>query len=254
MTQSITDQAANMLGARKQKIAEPSPILASNGKSSLVAAIEEKNKRRNLDAVEYDVAGFFGFGGEAVHKVKVRVATKAEQDQALLEAYAAIENAAKKAESLRSDVDYCNGKKAVMLLGEAIRDARDPNSLSAFPSPEWIEENLTPDQIAILLNLYNREVAKAAPAAIKFDADQVETLMSVCGTAYETDLPERALLHFSRDQMVELFIQASIVARVRSEECEALKARIAELESEKVAPVAPEPQFVFVPDGESDAG
>lgn len=248
---NITEQAASMLGARKPTVPEPSPILASNGKSALVAAVEERNRQRNQKAEVYDIAGYLGLNGP-VHKVRVRPATKKEQDDALVEAYIAIENRAKKAESLRSDVDFCNGKKAVMLIHGAIRDAADPDSIAAFPTPEWMEEQLTPDQITVLLNLYNREVAKAAPSAIKFEADQVETIMSVCGSTYETDIPERALLHYSRDQLVELFIQASIVARVRAEECEALKARIAELESERATPA--EPQFVFVPDGELDAG
>ena len=188
-----------------------------NRKSLFAQAIDERKSQRVVEG--FDVSGFFGLADRPLPHIGCRVPTKGEQDRAIIAAHKYIaeiaNNAGAGSDSAKSDRDLTQDAKTAAAIFECFRemvpDPDDPKKWihadwPAFPSPRWAIENLTPEQIAVLLNLANEFRAKQAPSPIGLDDDTVEDYIAVCVTQNN---PEYLLVGLSREYLVQLQILTS---------------------------------------------
>mgnify|MGYP003544379072 FL=1 len=207
-------------------------------KSELAQAIEAANASRPCNI--YPLDGVFGLGGKAVRKVAIRVNLKSEEDRALVEAHRYAIKLAGDVEQVRTDESLLLDAKARHALFEACREVetvRGPNGEEdkvtkwpAFPSGPWLAENLTTDQIATLLNLYNQTRAEQSGW---FDSCDLETVNSplklaadAAGIPPETQgnpLAKVMLAQLPREQIQLLLETAAMRLKAAEAEIDRLK-------------------------------
>jgi hypothetical protein len=196
--------------------------------SPLVAALEALPRK----TIDYPADA--AFPGLTAHTIKVRIATSDEQDRAIVGAYAYVAKVSEAAPKAAEDVDLLSDTKTTFILAHTLRDGNDPVDLPAFPSAEWVKHNLTTHQIAVLLNMYNQTVFRLQPVAKEEDlsSDAMTALALMCAQHAGTEIPDRALIRFSREIIAEFFIRlAQILADVMTENA-ALLSRMDELQAE----------------------
>lgn len=175
-------------------------------KSALVQAIEAHERK----LFEFDAGAFMGISGKPIGKYKIRVATKAEADRALVAAHRYVHEITGGMETAVRDSDILNDAKTCHILHQACRDSDSPSDFPAFPSPRWMIEHLSTEQIAVLLNHYNECVKQEGPMRTELSNDTVEALASLCVNLSETDLPNAALVQCGREYLSELCIRLSL--------------------------------------------
>lgn len=199
----------------------------NDGKSLLVRELERARAAR--EATRFPVSDFVDQFGGKPDAVAIRIATVAEQDDSLAQAYAYIEQRSNGAPGLKNDVDFVQVVKTVHILSEVVRDARDPENMRAFPDAAWMRENFNPHQIRILLDHYNAVVAKTLPGEGKVEPEWVLSLAEQCALWEHTGIPDGALIQCSREMLVEMFVRLSMMHMTALAENEALKTTIAEM-------------------------
>jgi len=179
-------------------------------KSALAAAIEE-NERKFHD---FDVSGFFGLGDKEIPKLAIRVATKAEEDAALVAAHATVKKLAAGDSEARADFDLLGDQKLIQIIFRicfsATEKTSDGTRYPAFPGPDWMRKNLTTDQIAVLMNLCHgvRRASNNMRSTISFD--EVEATAEACAEASGGELPEAILANADRTWLTEAFVLLSV--------------------------------------------
>lgn len=185
--------------------------MTTEGKSALALAIETRRRK----AYEFSVQGFFSLGEKPIHKIAVWVNTKFEQDKAVVAAHQVVQQLTAEAESARKDEDLLLDTKTTQILFQACRRAEAGDEekgymYSAFPSPEWMRKNLTTDQLAVLINLYNEVRRKEAPIQSSITLEQVESVSKMCAENAASDVPEAVLAIFDREWMTQAFVLLSM--------------------------------------------
>ena len=157
-------------------------------KSAIALAIEAANANRPCNI--YPVAGVFGIAGQPIHKIAFRVNLKSEEDHALVQAHRYAIKLAGDVEAVRTDDGLLLDAKGRHALFEACREVKtdaDGNDTvtkyPAFPSGGWLAENLTTDQVATLLNLYNQTRAELSGWFDSFDLETVNSFLSIAADA-----------------------------------------------------------------------
>ncbi len=201
--------------------------MAEERKSELVTWLEGLPKwHRDLD-----VAPMKNHDGTAVRKIRFVVNSKAQEDQAIINAYAELDEAAKKAggaaEVLRFDPEFLTDFKTVQALHAACKDPNDPE-YPIFPTPTWLKENLTSQELSYLLNLYNACKLEAAGIPQELDRERVDAYRDAMVAAFDSDVPERTLAMLPREQLTTL---AVMMAKHWHDEREGFIARVADLEA-----------------------
>lgn len=212
-----------------------------DGKSLLVRAIEARGRK----PVVCDVAGFFSIAGNPIPKIAIRINVKGEEDRAVVDAHRYSENLAKGTDAAKDD-DLLRESKVVHALWTACRavdEKGEPTIMGAFPSPGWMRDNLTSDQLAALLNLYNDIRQRQSPWPYKFDDEDVERLAMLCADGADTEVPTALLAGVEREMLSQYFIIVSCKLRKARSELLAAQA-LAEFEKAVDAPepVPEEPQ------------
>lgn len=156
---------------------------------------------------EFDVGPAFKL---ATNKIKIRVATKAEQDIALVGAHRYAETKAKDAPSAAQDQDLLGDAKSAFVVFASCRDFETPEKMPAFMAPEWMMDNLTADEIAYLLNLVNEVRTAESPAPKDLSDAVVEDLIGLCAENAGNDIPEAVLAHMSREYLTSLAVLISM--------------------------------------------
>lgn len=180
-------------------------------KSRLAKAIEARERKQ----YDFEVHDFFGLGNKPIHKIGIRVSTKSEQDGAVVAAHKYIE--AKAGNSL-SDEDILVDAKTIEVLFHACREvvevepgAEPPkHNYPAFPGPQWMRDNMTTDQLAVLLNLYNEVRRKESPTTWQISSEDVNALAFACAEISDSDLPEKLLARFDREWLTQAFVMLSV--------------------------------------------
>ena len=175
----------------------------TENKSKLVSALEKRKRAIHT----FEVNSFFGLGKRPIHKVGIRVNTKSEQDSAVIAAHHYLENEAL-TETAKNDDDLVLDAKAISVLHKAIRQHDDP-TYPAFPDDKWMRENLTTDQIAVLLNLYNQCAQKESPLDHEIDRDKANAYAMALGSAAGSPVADEMLSYFSREYLTQLCIYLS---------------------------------------------
>jgi hypothetical protein len=166
--------------------------------------------------VEHDIGPWIGLTSG---KVKIRVSQKREQDVAVIGAH---DYAAKLCESnpeAAKDPDILDDAKCAFIACVAMRDADQPEKLPAFPSPGWMMENMTADQIGVLVNLVNEVRVNTGPAPKRLDDDQLDSVVSLCSKHASDEIPQLVLANMSREVLSHVVVMLSLrLARLEQDE------------------------------------
>lgn len=220
--QSLWHQHAKQSAPPAPSAQTPASASVTPPHSPLVAALEARPRA----LVPYPAEAFApGMPGN----ILVRVPTSAELGRAKKCAHAFIEQDSKTAPTAAQDPSYTGDIFTVFALFESLRDEKDPQDLQAFPSPQWMREQFTTQQLSVMLNMHNEVVGEKEPVEWLLDSDRISALMLVCARHAGTDIPDKALIRFSRETMAEAFIRASVMYGDAMAEIEALKAQLADL-------------------------
>lgn len=172
----------------------------AEGLSELAASIAAQPRV----GVEREVSGFFGLGNAPLRSVRFFVLRKQEENDALRAAHQYVKQQAAGNEGAASDPDFLLDAKCVECL---FRSCRDPSSgRPAFPGPQWMRDNMTGDQIAVLMNIYNEVRAKSGPIDYRLDRDHIDALVESCARAAGTDIPDLVLERFPREVLTSLVV------------------------------------------------
>lgn len=177
-------------------------------KSAVALAIQERKRPLH----EFDIGGFFGLGGKAIAKVKIRVATKAEADQAVVGAHRYVKEIAGEI----IDRDLLDDAKTCHILHAVVRDADDPEVFPAFASPQWVRDQMSTDQLACILNLYNECVAREGQRVDEITDELVDSIPSLAAISREAALT--MLANCDRHALSEIIVRmATNEANYRNE-------------------------------------
>jgi hypothetical protein len=195
--------------------------------SSTLTPLQQKLAARKPHRKTIDLPGVPGIDGE---KVTLQILRKGEASFALAAAYARVDKHAEKIPALRDDKDFVGDLKTIAVLHQAVRDAKDPDACPAFVSPEWMEERLAPAELSALLSAYNAFVAEVYPAGTQhLEPHRLLALLELCAENAGTDIPNEAMLTFSREVLAEMVVRAAVLwkeARDAAVEAEGKLARL----------------------------
>lgn len=235
MARPITPSDMGKTGAKMfANMAPMSDAHASSdpGKSLFVQRLEARHRH----ATPFVLAEFADhFHGEPP-TVWARVATLAEQDDALVQAYAYIAKKAAIAPLIEKDAAFVEACKTSHILAVVFRDSDAKDSLPAFPDAEWNREHFTPYQIRLLLDRYNSVVQATQPGAGKVEPEWVADIATRCATFEGTGVPDIALQECSRDMLVEMFMRLAMMWDTEREENSALRAAVEAYEAQQSPP------------------
>lgn len=164
---------------------------------------------RQRKTYEFDVGPYVGLG-ETVSKIAVRVPTKREQDIALVGAHEYVAQLSAKTPAVKDDPEILLDAKAAFIVAVACRRAEEPEKMPAWPSGGWLSENLTSDQISVLLNLVNQVRAKESPTPTQISEEQIEAFIAMAALASGTELPDIALAGLPQVYVVQLFVMTAM--------------------------------------------
>lgn len=184
--------------------------MTKQGEPRPMSSLEEQLKarkphRKALDLVEQ-------IPGITSGKVVVQVLRKSQHSVALEAAYRRLDKKAENVPALKEDRDYVTDLRNIATLHIAIRDAKDPDGYPAFLSPEWMEEHLTPHELSFLLNAYNQFVGEVYPGGSDhLEPHKLIALLELCAEHAGTDIPNTALLSFTREMLAEVVVRAALL-------------------------------------------
>ena len=217
-------------------------------KSPLVQAIEARERKTHL----FRVNEFLGLPGPEVQHVAIRVATKEEENSAVVSAHEYVKQVASNSDA-KSDPDLLTDAKTCHILHWVCREAG--MDAPAFLGRDWMVKHFTTDHIACLLNLYN-EVRKAeGPAPKELTDTVIEAAAGLCVAGVESDevIPQMVLASWNRETLTEGFVALAIKLDVARREADAAQEIAKELR-EQIAvltakPIASSPAESEVPHG-----
>ena len=177
--------------------------------SDLAKALEAR-KPQYFDSAVADLVGEVVLcpDGEPIQFVKVRVASKGEQDRALIEAHRYVKRMAADVPAAANDPDILLDAKNACIIATVFRDADAPDAMPAFRTGQWVIDKLTTYQIGRMLNAYADVLRRAGEVKSAPSDDEVESLATLC--AYLE--PERAstvLVGASREYLADVTVALS---------------------------------------------
>lgn len=182
--------------------------MAEEEKSEIALALEERAKNRPTFLV--DGLAFLGAGSKPVGAVALRVLTKQEENLAILRAEAYVRDLAKSGGVELKDPSLLDSASTVYAMAEACRDPKRTH-MPAFLTGKWMMENMTRDEIACLLNHYNRYAATQSPLQTDLSIDAVETEANRVAQLAETDLADAVVQTKDRVWLEQAFIRLSML-------------------------------------------
>lgn len=209
-------------------IAQPAKTTAE--RSPLAKLIKAQPRRMH----EFPVEGIFALGTE-VKRVAIRVATKKEQNAALDAAMAHIAKRAERAPLLASDATIVEDAKSEYIVAACCFDPSTPDMLQMWPTGEMVHEDLTADQIGVMVRLINEVRAKFGPTPDVIDDDRVEAFATMAAVGAPSDIPEEILTPLPHPYLVQLFVLVSVKLREVRAELAALRAPAVERVTEPEA-------------------
>jgi len=172
--------------------------------SPLVKALEERQKNRAT--WDFEATNMMGPGGKSLGAYKIWVASKAEQDAAVVNAHKYAEELGGKDTPASKDADILTEAKTAHILHTCCRHHAKPQALAAFPSPKWMMQHMSTDELGVLLNNYNACLGESGVFEMDTSEERVEFYISLCAEAGYTDLPDMALAQCHRDYLIYLLV------------------------------------------------
>ena len=179
-------------------------------KSKIALAIEQRQRK----LYPFEVQGFFGLGDKVIQRVAIRVAVKAEEDEALVAAHVRIKALASEDKEAMGDNDLKVDQKLIQILHRICfspdEETKDGVPYPAFPGPEWMRKNLTTDQIACLMNLYHEVRYIDGPMKATITTEDVCNRAIGLAKVSDTEIPEALLANTDRTWLTHAFILLSV--------------------------------------------
>lgn len=172
--------------------------------SPLVKALHTRERK----LFDFDALNFIGPGEKTIGSVKIRVATKAEQHAAAIQAREYVKG--KTAPGDAYDNDLYQDARVVHILHATVRDFDRPTGFSAFPTPRWMMESMSSAEIGVLLDHYNYVVGQCSPAEVELSDETFDGYVDRLAASAETDVAQIILLKCDRDWLAEFAIRASV--------------------------------------------
>jgi hypothetical protein len=191
--------------------------MADEEKSELAAALEERAKNRKTQLV--DGLAFTGPGDKVVGALAMRVATKQEENLAILRAEVYVRDLGKGSAIELKDPSLIEAARTVFILAEVCRHPKHPQSASVFGTGKWMMENLTCDEIGKLLDIYNRHRVAASPFdQAEMTPEVVEETAAQLGQYATTDLADAIVQNKDRIWLEQFCIRLAMMHANRNEE------------------------------------
>ena len=159
---------------------------------------------RERKTFEFDILDILGNTKKPLGKVKMRVATLFEQEEAIKGAQ---EYAEKNCSNLDPD-SYVNIKHCFILHKVCLRIG---SNVPAFYGPVWMIKNLGTQEIARLLNNYHEVLRIVNPSVFDFSNDKLKAFAEICAAYNDSDAPNIFLQDFSRSEVAEVAIRLGIL-------------------------------------------
>ena len=195
--------------------------MAEEEKSEIAKALEERAKNRPVQVV--DGLAFTGPGDKIVGAIAVRVGVTQELAAAIAQSDLYLKELSASAQGAVDvkDPDLAMAARTVHLLHAVCRNPKDPNNLHAFTTPREMMRLLTRDEVAKLLDIYNRWVTAQSPfTAPEMDVEREVAHLCLSGSVEFAELELQ-----SRDrQWLERFVaRMAFVYADRLKELEMLR-------------------------------
>jgi hypothetical protein len=139
---------------------------------------------------------FIGPGRKVIGKIAVRTPTKREEVEARLEAERNLR--ARNGGEMPHDSSLMVDFATVSILHKATRDADKPEAMSAFPSPGWMMDHLTADELGVLLNLVHQAKQADSPVPMVLDEDSIETMIAMLAAAHDSEAADAIVARCDR--------------------------------------------------------
>ncbi len=179
-------------------------------KSELELAIENRERK----CIEFNVPNILGGQKVPLGKLRIRLATEAEQTKAASRAYE---------KYLKSDIkhdgnsDILENMKTCHILHSVCLDIN--SELPAFKAgPDWMSNNLGVDEIGILLANYNEVQRKFNPSKPEFDIDSLKQFSAYCSANSESRQPNRFIEQMPREGLAEIAERIAILYDLESKD------------------------------------
>jgi hypothetical protein len=216
-------------------------------------------KARGRTVRVFDVTGILGLGGKVVRRIAMQIIPNGEETESILHAHATLAEFAKRAgrgaEAAAKDADiFANEKniEALFRICRRVDKAGQATRTAAFPGPTWMRDELSTDEIAALLNLYDELKRKYGGTSLEINDEMVETLARVLHEHLADDIPEAVLAPYPRWFLTHLatMLAAKLAdarksvdvlledAKAATAEREALEAELASVRAERDALLA----------------
>lgn len=198
-----------------------------DSRSPLIQAIEKRERK----AHHFRVNDFLGLPGPQIHHIAIRVATKEEEDAAVISAHEYVKNAAGQSDA-RTDADLLLDAKACHILHWVCREV--DIDAPAFLGRDWMAKHFTTDHIACLLNLYREVRKKEGPQPKELDDSTAEAILTACASAIKAgeDIPAQVIANCNRETLSELILMAAVKLDVARDEATAANAQRAVMRRE----------------------
>lgn len=183
--------------------------MADEEKSEIALALEERAKNRPTHLV--DGLAFTGPGSTLVGAVAMRVATKHEENVAIAQAEVYRRDLGKSGNVEIKDPALLESANTVYILHSVCRDQKRPNSAPAFPTGKWMMEHLSRDEIAKLLNHYNRIAEAASPFDFDLSPDKVDEAAAQLAQFSGTELADAVVQTKDRIWLEQFAIRVSMM-------------------------------------------
>lgn len=165
---------------------------------------------------EFSVDKFVALGDE-VYKIAIRVPRKREQDSALDSARKYVARMLDKGEKPEDAAEFFQDAKCAAIVAVCCLDPKQ-DMLPVWPNIDVVCEDLTSDQIAILVRLIEEVRAKELPYSNAIDDDRVEAFAMMAAATANTDMPDEILTPLPHPHLVGLYIMTALkLQEARSE-------------------------------------
>jgi hypothetical protein len=154
---------------------------------------------------EFELGTMLGKKSDPIGKVRMRIATVGEQNKALLGVDKYLKDLGEVRGEIASDI-IGNAKVAYLMHQVCI----DPvHNRPAFPSGKYIQDTLSSDQLAVMLNHYHECLRLSGAIDLELDDDKIEGLAAIMANHYDSDAPNLALMPFTHAQLGEIVVRLS---------------------------------------------
>ncbi len=169
---------------------------------------------------------------------------KTEDENAIVEAHKHVIAKAAGVEAAKSDDDLLRDAKVIEILYRVCRDAEDPKQ-TAFPGPQWMRDNITTDQLAVLFNLATEVRRLEGPTPRDMSDEELEAIILLVVHAEDSVLRERFYAGCSRESATQACVLLALKLDESRKALAVMSAKVEELKASELLSMA-EPANVVV--------